>query len=81
MNAPAIRRPSRETGDALKEGGARWIYRFAGMIALMCQRDWLDNTAVLNPLSMIVTWFSEAAAHAPEGLEMLITPSDELGWS
>ena len=26
-------------------------------------------------------WFSEAAAHAPGGLEMLITPSDKLRWS
>ena len=37
--------------------------------------------AVLNPLGIKTFWFSEAAAHAPGGLEMLITPSDELRWS
>ena len=30
---------------------------------------------------MIASWFSEAAAHGPGGLEMLITPSDELRWN
>jgi|SRR5882757_4558479 len=70
---------NREKGDALKEGGARWTRRFAGLIASLCRRDCLDYTAILSPLSMKTFWFSEAAAHAPDGLERLITPSDELG--
>ena len=81
MNAPEAIRPTKEKGDALKEGVVRWIRRFAGLIALLCRRDWLEYTAVLNPLSRIASWFSEAAAHAPGGPEMLITPSDELRWS
>ena len=41
----------------------------------------MEYTAVMNPLSRIASWFSEAATHAPGGPEMLITPSDELRWS
>ena len=81
MNAPAIRRPIKEKGDALKEGGVRWIRRFAGLIALLSWRDWLEYAEDLTPLSRKASRFSEAAAHAPESPERLITASDELRWS
>ena len=55
--------------------------RFAGLIALLCRRDWLVYAEVLTPLSRIVSRSSEAAAHAPGSPEMLITVSDELRWS
>ena len=39
-----------EKDDALKEGGVRWNYKFAGSIGFQCQRECLMHAEVLRPL-------------------------------
>ena len=74
---PSSTNPKSAKGDVFSEGGVRWSWLFAGLIAFPCRRECLSHAKNLRSLGRIVNCFRGVAAHAPLILKWMITAQDE----